>query len=323
MKSSRVLQFSARLILIILAISCSEENDSAPDAPSAYEWKESIISPDGLFTYARFGVGDDGHLYAFGSYTETGQRACFKYPGPNWTGNTWTVISEPNLDTFSNLETLVIYHGSIYFHVFNTLFKIEGEETTEILSGEVITGIELYKDKLVIIGDDINVSNNNFTIVTYDGTNFEPVSTELALSRPIPANDKLYIQGFPGFAFDGQSLSELDYGGYFFAVDGDENIYFGDAYNKDFTLGKKISGGYETVGHTIHGIGIPREVLLYDNTVVMVGGDDLGTTSFAYYLDNEKWIQVPTDHVIYDVVIFDNKLLSMSLDGKLFELVKK
>lgn len=323
MNWSKVFSFFGSIgILLLLVISCSDENSDVKEV-SLYEWKESQISPDGLFSYAQFEIGDDGHLYVSGS-DATGGRAFYKYTGLNWMGNTWTKIGQPILDSYSNLETLKIYHGSVYYHVFNKLYKIEGEETTEILTSSVITSIELYKDRLIIIGEDLNVSNESYSIVSYDGATFEPLSNELALGRLIPANDKLYVQGYPGLAFDGQNLNALDFFGYFFNVDREESIYFGDALNSDFTLGKKsVNGEYETVGKTIHGIGNPRGVLLYDGTIILIGGDDLGTTSYVYYLNDERWVPIPINHVIYDVVVYNNRLLSISMDGKIYELVNQ
>jgi hypothetical protein len=235
-------------------------------------------------------------------------------------------IAEIDLDLYSNLETLTIFQGTIYFHVFNKLFKIANGSATEILSGDVIRGISTYRDKLIVSGEGLNLSNDKFTVAIYDGVSFQPMSKELVLSRIIPANDKLYFQGFPAFTYDGQGLDSLDFYGYFYAVDAQENIYFGDSYFEDFKMQKKHSDGQiEVIGNVISGFGNPQEVEWYDGTLFVVSAaESAEESSKVYFLnENQKWVQIPTEHFVYDVVIFNNTLLSISLDGKIYELLHK
>ena len=316
--STRFLR-SVSLAFITMAMSCSDDDT---EQPSPYKWEESAISPDNLFSHAQFEVGDDGFLYTWGTLPSTGQRAIFRYTG-NYL-NTWETIAEVNLDVYSNVESLTIIQGSVYLHVFNKLYKVENGLTSEILSADLITGIATLQNNIVICGEGINVSNDKFTIVSYDGTTFQPMSKELALGRIISANDKLYVQGFPGFSYDGQDLDSLDFYGYFYAVDEDESIYFGESLFSDFTMERKLANGQvETVGDVIRGFGAPHEVDLYNGTLFIASApefaDDISTVYFLR--DDKKWIKIPTEHYIYDVVIFDNKLFSISWDGKIYELV--
>lgn len=317
MKPSTLFLWS--LAFITMAIACSEDD---VEQPSLYKWRESAISPEGLFYYAQFEVGDDGILYTWGSLTSSGQRRIFWYTGNYVT--TWETIAEIDLDTYSNVETLTIFQGTIYFHVFNKLYKVENGLTSEILSGDIITGVATHQNKLIICGEGINVSNDKFTIVSYDGATFQPMSKELALSRIISANEKLYIQGFPGFSYDGQDLDSLDFYGYFYAVDKDESIYFGDSYFSDFTMQRKLDNGQvEIVGDIIHEFTNPQEVEMYNGTILISSvPESLDDFSSVYYLhDDKKWLKIPTEHYIYDMVIFQDKLFSIALDGTIYELV--
>jgi len=322
MKKANAVQWLVSVIFITFVISCSDESNPVVEQVK-YKWKETLMSPAGLFTDAQLEVGDDNYLYACASSTVTGKPGFFKYPGPNWNSSPWTFIAQSDIYPFSNSQSFQIYQGSIYYHVFDKLYKVEGDDTREILSSDVISGIKAYKDKLIIVGEGINISNDKFTIVSYDGTSFEPLSKEMTIGRIISANDKLYIQGYPGFVFDGQNVNTLDFFGNFFAVDADESIYFGDSFNLSFTMEKKlIDGQIDGVGNSIKEFGNPQEVEFYDGMLIVVG-DVVNASSRAYYLGDQEWIQIPTTHSIYDVVVYGNKFLSISWDGKIFELVKK
>jgi hypothetical protein len=308
----------------MLAISCSEEAEPILENP--YSWTESHLSPDNQFSFAQLDVGDDGVLYAFGISPLTGEAGIFKYPGPTWfTNNTWTNIGEPDVSTASNLLSFEIHKGSIYFHVFDKLYQVEAGQTKEILSGDIITSIEATPDKLVIVGEGLNVSNDHFTIVSYDGTTIEPLSKEMSLSRSIQANNKVYIPGYPSHVYDGQTLNDVDFYGYFLAVDEDESLYFGDSYNERFTLSKQFIGGEkEVLGSYIEEMGsIFQSLELFDGTVFVIGVDYQNELTKVYFLNGDQWIQIPTDHVSYDVIVFDNKLISFAMDGKIYELAKK
>ena len=323
MKTIKLLKLLA-LVFITLAISCSEETE--PIVGSQYSWTKSHLSPDNRFSLAKLEVGDDGVLYAWGVSAVTGEPGIFRYPGPNsFTDNTWANVGEPNANMVNNLLSFEIHDGSIYYHVFDKLYQVKAGQTKEILSGEIITNIETVQDKLVIVGEGLNVSNDHFTIVSYDGTTIEPLSKEISLNRIIQANNKVYIPGNPSHVYDGQTMNNVDFNGYFLAVDEDESIYTNDSYNDRLILSKLFVGGEEQmVGNPIEGMGpIFKSLELFDGTVFVVGVDYHNELTKVYFLEGDKWIEIPTDHVSYDVIVFDNKLISFSLDGKIYELFKK
>src|SRR5688572_8064710 len=100
MKSTTFFLRSVSFAFITMAMSCSEDE---AEQPSRYRWEESAISPDSLFDYAQFEVGDDGFLYTWGSSQSTGQRGIFFYTG-NYV-SPWVTIADVNLDVYSNVET--------------------------------------------------------------------------------------------------------------------------------------------------------------------------------------------------------------------------
>lgn len=323
MTPSRLLRSSFSLVVLMFAISCVDA-DKEVEEISIYEWKESIFSSVGLFTAAQLEIGDDGMLYALGTPQDTWQRAIFKYAGNIYPGTQWANLGAVQAETYGYLESLAILNGSVYFHVFNKLYKVENDAVKEILSADAITGLEACQNKLIITGEGIKLSDDANTIVSYDGTTFIPLSRQMALSRVITANNKVYIPCYPGFSYDGQDLLALNYFGYFYAVDSEESIYFGDSFNYDFTMEKMLRNGeISKVGNTVQKFGLPQEAQFYDGTLVMTGFDEETQLSTTYYLHDDKWIQIQTEHVIYDIIVFKGKLLSSSLDGMIFELVRK
>jgi hypothetical protein len=317
MKALKILQLSASVVLLALAISCSDQSEEIVEV-SPYSWKESELSPDGLFNYAWLGSDDDGNLYAYGT-SPNRSTAFFKL-----TGGSWTNVGEPNVDEARTFQSYRIYHGSIFYHGAGKLYKIEGTENKEILSGAVIASIEVCKDELVVNGS-ISVSNDVFTIVSYDGTNIKPLSKEMTASRIVSANDKVYIPGFPAVSYDGHSLSLLNYYGFFVAVDREEQFYFRSApIDNKFHLSRRSNFGQEEkLGNPIVGMDeIFRDIEFFDGTTFTIGTDTMRGYSKVYFLKDDKWIEVPTEHVIYDVIVYDNRLIASSLDGKIYELVK-
>jgi len=322
MKTIKILQLSASILFMALSISCSDDENEDIIEVSPYSWKESDLSPNGVFTFAWFEVGDDGKLYAYGEPSVDGHNSFYQLPGPM--SNTWTKVGEYNIDDFHNLQSFTFYHGSIYYRVSNKLYKIDGAETKEILSGDNLAGIERCKDELIIIGGGINVSNDSYSMVSYDGTTFEPISKETTSSSIVSANDKIYLPGFPSFSYDGTNLTLLNFYGSFVAVDNEEQIYFHSTNNNRLILSRTPNSGQkEVLGDFIIGLGeIFRDFEFFDGTIFLVGVDTDKGYSKVYFLKDDKWIEVPTDHVIYDVIVYDNRLITSSWDGKFYELVK-
>ena len=64
------------------------------------------------------------------------------------------------------------------------------------------------------------------------------------------------------------------------------------------------------------------QLKFFDGTIFLVGVDNIREYSKVYFLKDDKWIEVPTEHVIYDVIVYDNRLITSSWDGKFYELVK-
>ncbi len=145
----------------------------------------------------------------------------------------------------------------------------------------------------------------------------------------VPASNHLYIQGYPAFDFDGQDLNALDFYGYFVAVDSEQSIYYSDSFNSRFTLSKqRVDGRTEQVGNAINGIGGNlHNVEFYNGFIIVIGVDysdgTLFGTTLAYMLDDEKWGRIPTDHVIYDVISFENKFFAFVEDGEILELIQQ
>ena len=331
MKHNRVAWSLFSLASLMLIISCDDDSSSEVKDVSRYEWQKSALSPNGLFFSALLKVGDDGRLYAFGTSGNSGAQSIFQYADNIGSDTKWVFVSKPQTDAYYNLENLAIFQGSIYYHGYNKLYKQENGSVLEVLSANVLRSIKVYNGKLIINGEGINISNNKFTVVSYDGTTFSPLSDVIQPINMMPANDKLYFPGWPAFVYDGQDLRPLDYSGYIYAVDVEESIYFGEAIFSDFTrqmsgftMEKKLlNGEISTVGNTVHKFGFPDIVQFYDGTLVMTGRENGNGPSTTFYLDDEKWIQIPTEHMIFDVIVYNDKLLSISLDGNIFELVKK
>ena len=325
MKTSKILQLSASTLFMALSISCSDDAKEEVVEVNPYSWKESNLSPNGVFTFPWFEIGDDGKLYAYGIPSVNGHNSFYQLPGPM--SNTWTKVGEYNIDDFHNLQSFTVYHGSIYYRVSNKLYRIDGTETKELLSANHLGSIEICQDQLVIIGGGISVSNDSYTMVSYDGTMFKPISKEMTSSSvipAIPANDKIYLPGFPSVVYDGNSVTPLNFYGSFVAVDNEEQMYFYGTNNNRLFLSRTSNFGQkEELGDFIIGLGeIFRDFEFFDGTIFLVGVDVVRGYSKVYFLKDDKWIEVPTEHVIYDVIVYDNRLITSSWDGKFYELTK-
>jgi hypothetical protein len=310
------------MLFLALTISCSDDEKPEVVEASPYSWQESNLSPNGLFTNAVLEIGEDGSLYACGIPLLNKPAAFYKLPGPM--SSTWTMVGETHYNGPKAIQDFAVYQGSIYYHLpYDTLFKLEGTETKEILA-DGIADIEVCQDELAIIGGGINVSNEDCTFASYDGNTFKPLAKDWALTRLIPANGKVYWPGFPSVVYDGKSLSQLNFYGDFWAVDGLEQMYSVSTFNNRLTLSRQSNYGQrEVLGDQVTGIGeIFRGLEFFDGTIFLVGVDTLRGYSKVYFLKGDKWIEVPTDHVIYDVIVYNNRLITSSVDGKFYEIVK-
>lgn len=309
---------SMPVAFLALTISCADDEKAEDLEISPYSWKESSLSPNGLFTNAQFEIADDGNLYAYGK-SENGVNGFYRLPGP--TSNTWTKVGEPVVNEF---HTFAVYQGSVYY-AFDKLYKLEGEETKEILNNGGIGDMEVCQGKLVFIGGSIDILNDRYAIASYDGTTFEPVSKDWTTHRGmIPANNKIYIAGYPSGVYDGKSITQLNFDGYFSAIDAEELIYYSETYNNRLSLYRTPNfGKREALGNPITGMAdIFRSVEFFDGDIFVIGVDIYRGYSKVYFLKEDKWIEVPTEHVISDVIIYDNKLIASSTNGKIYELLK-
>ena len=136
--------------------------------------------------------------------------------------------------------------------------------------------------------------------------------TSSSIIPAIPANDKIYLPGFPSVVYDGNSLTPLNFYGTFVAVDNEEQMYFHTTNNNRLFLSRTSNFGQEEeLGNYIIGMGeIFRALEFFDGTIFLVGVDVFRGYSKVYFLKDDKWIEVPTEHVIYDVIVYDNKLLT-------------
>ena len=108
------------------------------------------------------------------------------------------------------------------------------------------------------------------------------------------------------------------------AVDNEEQMYFHRTNNNNLFLSRISNGGpEEELGNYIIGMGeIFRKLKFFDGTIFLVGVDVIREFSMVYFLKDDKWIEVPTEHVIHDVIVYDNRLITSAWDGKFYELVK-
>lgn len=309
-------------IVIIVLGACGEEQITIPqdDPLSSLKWVESDIpSPDSI-TIMQLEVLDET-LYAIG-FDDHGLVSIFKYEA-EWK----KLASLEDADyPLSNSYDFSFFKGIPYFMSFNKLYKIIDNKLVEILTSKFILDMETYSDNLFISGEDILLNGNNYSILSFDGVTFSPISSEFIIGNILKANDKLYFQGFPGFETTGNDISPIQLNGYFNFVDEDNYIYTAEGTEKQILIYKSKNGTEEKVGNTINtgfNFNTTPIVIAYKNTLVIILNGSGLVSSISYSLENDIWKKLEATSQLNSVVTLHKRVLAYTQEGKILELVLK
>lgn len=171
------------LLIISLGLSFTSCNDDevAPE-PEKASWIVSTLSPEGSFYPYGFMKGDDGQLYAVGS---SGTDLVFnEYADGSWT--TIATVQEPVVVSFT------IYNDAVYYSTYNSIKRAKGSEVETIMNA-AFSGLEVYKDKLILTGSPIEWNGNEYTIMSFDGNTFTTIDQGTQGGGIVKVNDKLFI----------------------------------------------------------------------------------------------------------------------------------
>jgi hypothetical protein len=311
---------------VLLIFSCESENNLAPkDIPlsSSYEWILSSISPANPINFYMYDQrGND--LYAYG--LENGSYGFYKLEG-----NSWSLIEkviQRGID--SNVESFAIYNNEIYYSSWNSLYRLEDGVMKEIFTSPVGIIIELIfiDDKILISGQELQLNGKSYTMLSFNGIQFEPVSNHIIYqAKSIRLKDKILFAGKPGATYDGTKVTPNNFYGLFFGADDEGNIY-GFKDTPDFY---KI---YKSKGNQMTLIGEPTYISVFnynlksldliDETKVIFGTDGQ-SNAFTLVLNKNIWeeVKLPQPKFFHSVVNYNGRILASTEDGNLLELVKK
>lgn len=301
-------------LLLILSVACSDD-DASETEPVSYAWISSSISPAGSFEVTRI-ESKNNVLYAQASFNQ--QKAIFRY-----SGNQWELYKEIPFDFISSYDRFAIINDVVYYSRYNELYKFQGQTTEKILSGSYIKNLYEFQGKLIILGDDIEVSGSSYAVATYDGTTFTGLSTETVSGKIFEVNGKLFLPGFPGQTYNGETITPMVFTGNFYAVDEEESLYFNDVTSNGTNIFKQLKNGNKIkVGEEISEQPLFYSLEFIDNTIVGVGNSNPQTFSFTYFLRGNTWIEIPTIASLSNITIYQNRLFATT-NGTIVELVKK
>ncbi len=309
-------------IVILILGACGEDQIPVPkdDPISSLKWVESNIPPLNAITIMQLEVLDET-LYALGS-DDHGLISIYRYE------EQWQKLAslEDGNYPLSNSYDFSFFKGVPYFMSFNKLYKIIDNKLVEILISKFILDIEFYNDKLFISGEDIFLNENKYSILSFDGISFTPISSEFIIGNIFKTKDRLYFQGFPGFELSGNDISPILFNGYFSFVDDEKYIYKADGYKQLISAYKSKNGTEEKVGNTINTEfnynTTPRIIAFHDTFVMILNGSDL-VSSVSYSLENDMWRELEATSQINSVVTFKERIIAYTQTGKILELVLK
>ncbi|HEY9046628.1 MAG TPA: hypothetical protein VIN08_12060 [Ohtaekwangia sp.] len=305
------------LLSALLYISCQDNDESS----LSYQWSGSKELPQAFIYKMR--KADGTSLYISGMVD--GTSGIYKL-----STNKWTKLVE----TSAYANDFIVYKGVLYFTNYDGLFKVIDSKAEKITNDNAtISAMEVYNDKLIIAGGGIVIDDKTYTTVSFDGSNFTPVSQTNSGYSMLVANDKLYISNYPVIEYTNNESRYLDIGGQSNMVKDDQgNIYIAsnivdDQYKVSSTIQKYTSGGLSSIlGETLD-CDI-QDIQVFNGTLIIAGYSNTGEQVSYYYTDN-RWVKlyVPvsshnnnTPYILTNLIIYNNKLLSTTPLGEVFEL---
>jgi hypothetical protein len=301
-------------LVLVFLVSCSEDSEVKPS--SSYAWIPSPSVTGSIDVY-RLQIENDGVLYALADLN--GVKGIFKF-----SSDTWTLHKEINEPFFSGSSSnrFAITGNVIYYSTFNELYKIEGSLSEKMLAGFYIKNLQVLDGKLIVIGEDLKVSDTDYSFVVYDGSQFNGISNEYFTGNSFNVNEKLFLPGFPSYKYDGANLTALNFNGYFLAVDEDESLYYNFAESNQTAVYKRLKNEDEVkIGGSIPGLINFSTLSFFKGTQIGIASTNPTTFSVTYYLRDGNWVELPTIASISNVVAYENRLFATADFGELIELI--
>jgi hypothetical protein len=175
--------------------------------------------------------------------------------------------------------------------------------------------------KLIVIGDDLKVSDTDYSFVVYDGSQFSGISNEYFTGNSFTVNEKLFLPGYPSYRYDGTNLTALNFNGYFLAVDEDESLYYNFAESNQTAIYKRLKNEEKVkIGGSIPRLVYFSSLSFFKGTQIGIASTNPTTFSVTYYLRDGNWVELPTIASLSNVVVYDNRLFATT-DQELIELI--
>lgn len=324
---SEAMKNSIFIFLLLLMFSCELQEIETPEEVtpiSSYKWVKSPISPVTTIYFSLFDQDENGNLYGYGY--EVSDRVFYKLEGDKW-----RVIHEIKQDgIISNLESFTVYNDVIYYSSFNKIYRVENGLMNEVYSSPkgMIFYIKAFKGKILIAGENLDLNGDNYTLINFDGSEFQAVSKQLLTSRGAQLENKILFTGFPGLTYDGENVTLNNIFGYIAGADNMDNIYVIDKEVNTYKIIQKRNNDARQIGVQIT-LSSNDESLsrldYIDNTFSVIGKNDLTNHLITFVLNKNTWERVDIeDPLIFRYIFrYQGRLIGCTDKGELHELVKK
>lgn len=296
---------------LLMILSCSHEDQIVPER---YKWVESALTPtDRSFIVLK--VGPDGSLYAMEWRLEKSVFAKFK-------NGAWETMAYGDADA----SNFTILNDTVYYATKTGIRRARNDFDEQILETTYYGYLETYRDKVFIVGSQLNYDGAEYSLIAYDGHSFLPIDQEVdpALGNYSKRSDgKLFISGNPVKVYDGTNLTAIDFSGIFANVDPEGAVYdIVNANDSVVVINKMANGKLQSVGKNIKTKAIITRMEFAHNTVFLKGKDPDSQVTTAFYLDqNDEWRTITTPYAIFFLINFEGELYATTTDGKIIQLV--
>jgi hypothetical protein len=294
------------MCLMLVLLSCKKDNEFIP---KNYSWEVSSEIPP-FREIDKFRIGDSNTLLMSGVVDQ--DTGVFKL-----NRGKWEIVEK----THFRVGDFIFYRDVLYVTNGLGLFRV-GNSVVEKLSDARFMNLVVYNNRLIVSGyDPIEINNNPYGTVSFDGTSFTPVWIYGAFTFLI-VNNKLFIIDAVSVEYDGQEVKPIkDLSGESAAQDLNGNVYVvaNPRYNKCVVRQYNQS---KILGDTLMGNFL--KIATYNKTIVVTGNKDPHTAA-SYFYTVGSWKEISSvegDSTITfgAMVTYNNKLLAVASSGLTVEL---
>lgn len=313
---ARSISTLSKYLIIALFLVLSSCKDDEEVVTEKYQWVLSSLTPtpDMYVNYLK--IGPEGTLYGLGG-AEGGQMVA------KFENGEWKKMAE--LTGIGWLGDYTILNDTVYYTSEKGLRKTRNDFTESLLETPLFAPLETYDDKIFITAPKIPYEGDDYTIMAYDGKNFQPIDQGSPMYMMKRVGKKLFISGNPMKVYDGTKLSSTEYSGGFLNIDNEESIYnWVNPNDSRVVINKTVNGKLQDVGQNIRTSATIWCLEFYNNTIIVTGQRNTSLEGLTYYLNShDEWFPIESTFTIYQLINFEGEVYGITDERQIVQLVVK